>query len=240
MNMFYYHIKRHRYKIVAGVPIVVLVATSLSFSQSGYNLCVTPEETRYVTVGETVTLNLVAQADEPINVISTSVQIPTTLVDLLEFSKTNSVIDLWSDEPRTENGLLRFSGGIVRTGGFVGQGTILTLTIRPHTEGVAKFEISDSRMYAHDGTGREVACSTNALTLWVRPEGNPSPDINADARVNMLDIGILSTHLFFRYNSAYDLNRDGVIDFADMQILFSHLKKSGALESLALRTPALW
>jgi hypothetical protein len=240
MHMFYYHIKRHRYKIVAGVPIAILVATSLSFSQGGYSMCVTPETNRYVTIGDTVSLDLVAQADEPINVIGATVVIPTQFVELLEVSKSTSVIDLWSEEPTLTKDALTFSGGIMRSGGLVGSGNVLTLLIRPHTEGVATFTLQDSKMYAHDGTGREVACSTNALSVWVRPADHPSPDVNNDNAVNMLDIGIVSTHLYFRYSSKHDLNVDGKIDFEDMRILFAHLKKSGPLESLAITAPPLW
>ncbi len=232
MNMFYYHIKRHRYSIVAGVPIVVLVATSLSLMERPHTMRLAPEGQRYVTVGEEVKLDLVLESTQPVNVVGATVHVPSAQMKLQSLSTEDSIVDIWSEGPKVDGDTVSFSGGIVEKDGFTGTGTVITLITTPHTEGEAVFQLENATVLAHDGVGSAIAHSKHSLTLWVRAPEKPSPDVNSDSKVNLLDVGIISSHLYFRYKDEYDLNDDGAIDFADLFILFSNFSRGSTLEGL--------
>jgi hypothetical protein len=233
--MFRHHLRRHRYKLVVGVPMLALLASSLSFVRSADEVCIVPEDSRFVEVGETVTLHLIARADEPINVIGATISVPEETLAIRSIEYENSIIDLWTEEPTlTDAYEVIFSGGILREAGFVGEGQVLTLVTEPLMEGVATIDIHDTQMLAHDGTGRRVHCGANPITLSIRPNEQPSPDLNGDGVVNFIDFSILSARLFMPHDARYDLNGDGKISLADIGILIANMGSGITQSSLAL------
>lgn len=231
-----YELTRHKYKIIVGVPMVVLLASSLSVMRDPDEVCLVPDDTSYVQVGETATLHVVADADEPINVIGATIEVPEEYATISGVSRENSIIDLWSEEPTIEDGhRVHFSGGILRDGGFTGNGTVLTVTVTMLAEGKAEVSLKDVSMLAHDGTGRQVNCGVNPMTFSIRPEDHPSPDVNGDRVVNLYDFGLVSMRLFMNYNKMFDLNLDGKITLTDIGIILSNLGHgNGQQSSLAL------
>jgi hypothetical protein len=123
---------------------------------------------------------------------------------------------------------------VVSEAGFVGEGIVLTLAVRPTAEGNATVVFEDATMLAHDGTGMEVVCGHRPTTLMIRPAEHPSPDVNGDNTVNIFDFGIVSTRLFMSYNRTYDLNLDGKITLADVGIVISNISGDSPMSSLAL------
>jgi len=219
-----HHLKRHKYKLVVSVPMAVLLASSLSLMRDPEEMCIVPEDNTYVEIGETVTLHVLAQADEPINVIGAEVVAPEDYIRLISVHKDDSIIDLWSEEPTIESGQkVSFSGGVVQEGGFTGTGIVLTLTAQMLKEGRASIEFTDARMLAHDGTGRDIGCGRTPLTFSIRPKEYPSPDVNDDMAVNFFDFGLVSARLFWTYERSYDLNLDGRITLSDLGIILSNL-----------------
>jgi hypothetical protein len=199
-------------------------------------MCLLPEDNRYVEVGEQVTLHIMADADQPVNVVGATIAIPTDYLTVRDVSREDSVIDLWAEEPSVnEDGdEVRFSGGIVRDDGFLGNARVLSIIVEPIAVGNATVNFSDVEMLAHDGTGMEVTCGQNPIVLSIRPAEHPSPDVNGDKVVNLFDFGIVSARLFMGYERSYDLNLDGKITLADIAVLFSSLRsKQGDLPSLA-------
>lgn len=233
--MLHHKLKKHKYKIALGIPVVLLLASSLTLSRDSKEMCIVAEDNRYVEVGETVTLHLTAKVDTPINVIGATLLIPTEHILVENIVQDESIIDLWSEEPTlSDSGDLHFSGGIITDSGFLGEGRVLTLTTRPLKEGVATIVFTESTMLAHDGTGVEVACDTGPITLFIRPATFPSPDVNNDNQVNIVDFGLVSTRMFMKYERTYDLNLDGKITLVDLGILFSTIASSSKLGSLAV------
>jgi hypothetical protein len=234
-SMLHTHLKRHRYKVVVGLPIIVLLASSLSFMRSPEEICIVPEDNRFVAVGETVTLHVIADTEKPINVIGATIVLPEESLSLESISREGSIIDLWSEEPvLTEDSRIHFSGGIINPSGFLGNGIVLTLVVRPRTEGHTTITFEEVHMLAHDGTGMEVACGNNPVTLSVRATEKPSPDLNEDNVVNIFDFGIISSRLFFTYKKEYDLNQDGKITLADIGIVISNMGTASKQGGLAL------
>ena len=230
-----HHLKKHRTKIAVTLPIAFLLASSLSLVRNPDEMCLMSEDNRYVEVGEEVTIQIIADADEPINVIGATITAPPELISISSISRENSIIDLWTQEPSiTDNNAVTFSGGIVTSSGFTGNGTVLSFTVVPTAEGVAEIDFSDSQMLAHDGTGMPVSCSNSAIVLTIRPQEHPSPDVNGDKTVNLFDFGIVSARLFMAYERPYDLNLDGKITISDIGVLISNMRSSSNLGSLAV------
>ena len=219
-----HHLRRHKYKLVVSVPMAVLLASSLTLMRDPEEMCLVPEDNTYVEVGEVVTLHVLAEAEEPINVIGARISVPPDIVRITGVHKDDSIIDLWSEEPTiTSGGEVYFSGGVLQENGFSGTGIVLTMTVQALAEGRASFSFDEATMLAHDGTGRDIGCGTNPLTLSVRPKAYPSPDVNDDKTVNLLDFGLVSARIFWSYQKSYDLNLDGKITLADLGIILTNL-----------------
>ena len=226
LKMVRHHIKKHRVKLALGIPIAFLLASSLSFMRNPDEMCLVPEDNRFVEVGETVTLHVTAEADEPVNVVGAIIGYPHELVSVEDISRESSIIDLWTEEPYIdEENKIHFSGGIVSDTGFLGKGTIVSIVFKPTQEGTAEIYFEESKMLAHDGTGLEVTCDNYPITLSIRAEEYPNPDVNGDKSVNLFDFGIVSARLFMVYERPYDLNLDGKITIADIGVLISNLGK---------------
>lgn len=233
--MIRHHLARHHYKIVVGVPVLVLLASSLSFVRDPDQVWIDPDNHSFVEVGEAVRLHITAHATEPINVVGATVAIPTDRIVVDSLSKEGSVIDLWSEEPTQNGSTIHFSGGMLDRLGFQGTGILLTLVIHPTKPGDAVFAFHDVHMLAHDGTGREVQLDTKPITLAVRSRGASSPDVNGDNHVNILDLGLVSAKIFLGYRPLYDLNGDGKVSLADLLIIFNIMTRDSELGSLVLR-----
>lgn len=236
LGMVTHYLKRHKYKIAVGVPVVVLLASSLSLVRSQNDLYIVPEDSRYVEVGELVTLEVTMTAGQPINVIGGSIEVPGDLLQIEQISTATSAIDLWTEKPHiTESGLVAFSGGILTPGGFTGSGIVFELVVRVLAPGKATVALRDVQMLAHDGRGTKIASGVNPIVLSIRSSERPSPDVNGDKEVDFFDFGIVSARMFRRYEKNYDLNADGHINAEDLAIVFSNLIDESRLGSLAIR-----
>lgn len=204
--------------------MAVLIASSLSLVRDPAQMCVVPADNRYVKVGEDVALDVTANATEPINVIGASIRVPEDLLTVESLSKQGSIFTLWTEEPTITQGIVHFSGGIVSSEGFLGSGTVLTMHVRPTKPGDAVVSFDEVHMLAHDGTGKEVECGNSPITLLIREAGKPSPDVNNDKQVNVIDATLVSANIFLAYESLYDLNGDGKVSFDDLAVIFHAMR----------------
>lgn len=209
---------------MVGLPMAVLLASSLALVRKPTEMSIVPNDNRFVAVGELVTLQVVAHAEEPINVIGASLKIPEESLTVESVSKENSIITLWSEEPAYTNGAVHFSGGILSPSGFVGSGIVLTVQVRPQRIGDVQVLLEDVHMLAHDGTGSEVTSDISPITLVVRDAAQPSPDVNNDKQVNIFDLGLITANIFLHYEPLYDLNHDGKVSLADIVLIFQAIR----------------
>ena len=227
-----HHLKKHQKKIVLTLPIVFLLASSLSLIRDPEEICLVSEDNRFVEVGENVTIQVVANADTAINVIGASITSSSELVAIESVSRENSIIDLWTQEPEIlDDDTLSFSGGIVSDNGFTGKGTVLSFAVTPLKEGTATVNLEEVEMLAHDGTGMKVSCNNSPITLIIRPQKYPNPDVNGDKMVNLFDFGIVSARLFMTYERSYDLNLDGKITISDIVVIIANMNDEPGLGS---------
>jgi len=81
-------------------------------------------------------------------------------LEVRSISKAPSVFNLWAQEPSFSNTQGRVSfEGVVLNPGFVGEGTILTITFRAKTPGTAQWSFSSGSILANDGSGTNVLTS---------------------------------------------------------------------------------
>lgn len=96
-------------------------------------------------------------ADLPINASQTIIYFPIDKLEVLGFSKSDSIFTLWPEEPAFSNssGEISFSGGVPHPG-FTGTGNIITINFRAENEGVANLSLGEAQVLADDGKGTNI------------------------------------------------------------------------------------
>lgn len=154
---------------VYSAPVYVQAA-SLLFSQTA-NTC---------AVGTTCTATVRVSADQYINAASGVISFPPDKLEVRSISKSPSLFNLWAQEPTFSNalGTITFEG-VVLNPGFMGNGTVLTVTFRAKTAGTAGLSFSSGQILANDGAGTNVLTSLGTSFFTIQsapaPESAPAP-----------------------------------------------------------------
>lgn len=168
--------------------------------------------------GETFVVNVRLDNErECVNVIDVKVKFPADLIRAKDFSKEDSILALWAEEPviDNDNGTILFSGGIPAAycGGVennFGLSNVLGKIVFenfPETKSnfyaeVAKIEIlSESRVLLADGLGSLAELATSGVEVLIQ---SSAPELLANWETG---------------NSEYDLSGDGKVDAVDFSIL---------------------
>jgi len=195
-----------------------------------------------VNLGGTFTTDLILQADEPINAFTGYVYFDSTKLRVEKIDYNTSIADLWAEEPWYKNGdgTIHFAGGTTRQGGFVGSGTIISITFTSIDAGSADVNLDKIQVLRHDGLGTEAPLATPIDALFtitdaatpvekVQPmtavtvrDPQLTADLNQDGTVSVTDLSIFFVHLTTG-NRASDLNGDGRISTTDLSILISQM-----------------
>lgn len=242
-------ITQHKNKFfVSGTIIVVFFLAINTISLTNFTgtttLKIIPANERPL-IGETTTADIVVEAKEPINALEVQMVFSPELMEVVDVTFEDSFIDLWVFEPSFSNasGTVSFTGGTTRRGGFIGSGIIATITYRGAQPGKATVQFENARILAHDGFGTEIINETinteliiEALkqtggekaesipvSVVIQGEMPPSPDLNDDGDVGIIDMSIFALHLTGDYVYRSDFNQDGNIDLKDASILLSRI-----------------
>jgi len=192
------------------------------------------------TIGDTFTVTIVTDSKIPINVWQGVLTYDTNIIEIDRISYNTSVADLWAEEPWYSNGdgTLTFIGGTTNAGGFIGKGTLLTITFITVEPGNAKIAFKEKTILQHDGLGSTVpleqpidtiftviseessslaSTQTEDIYVAVVPE-TISTDLNGDGRHNIIDTSIFMTYLATT-NLKADFNQDEKVNTRDLSIL---------------------
>ncbi len=231
---------------VKGADIAALVAAATSsVANSPTTLYLTPYGDTTLALGETMQVDVNVNARVPINAIGTTVTFPVDSLEIVGISKKKSFLALWTEETaiNEEKGEVHFSGGTLQKGGLMGTGTALTITVRAKKAGDASLDFKGAELFGADGKGTLLESDTHPLTFAIAsqkeieavavnttpseegaaPQG-PSPDLNGDGKINLVDVSMEALHIFTWYNARYDLNSDGAITIADISVIFANFK----------------
>lgn len=116
-------------------------------------------------------------AGESINAIEGALSYSKDLLTLDSISTTNSVIDLWVEQPKEDGGRLTWAGLI--PGGFTGvrsafyegerPGSVFKAVFRVIHPGTATFSFSRAAVALNDGKGTAATLSTVPISFYVEP-----------------------------------------------------------------------
>jgi hypothetical protein len=184
-----------------------------------------------VATDDVFMVRVYAVATTPVNAISLAIEVPTNMVEVLGIDRGESVITLWTADPRYENGFVYLEGGTYRKG-FVGKHLIATINVKAKQSGLANILTNNASLLAGDGRGTEVTTtldersesrvkiSTAAEITAVDATIVIVSDIDGDGKVTLRDIQSFMTAWFSR-STRYDFNNDGEMSFKDFSILLA-------------------
>jgi hypothetical protein len=193
-------------------------------------------------VGETFVTTVKVKSTTPVNVFKGLLEFDPDKLTVTSIDYNTSIADLWAEEPWYSNGdgTINFTGGTTDRGGFVGEGTLITITFTAKGLGEAHVKLTDMRVLRHDGFGTEAPISAPIDAIFAVEEvvlsketvfngpldgpkvlvvsETPDKDLNDDGKQNMTDISIFMSDLISK-NLRSDLNGDGLVNLEDLSIL---------------------
>lgn len=196
-----------------------------------------------VLINDTLEVDLVVKSNTPVNVFSGELLFDSAVLKIKTIDYNLSIADLWTERPWFSNGegTLNFTGGTTRSGGFSGEGTLITVVFQTKTPGETLITMRDVRILRHDGLGSDADVGNPIDAVFLVEEEvlkretvfdrklstgpkvtvlqeKPSPDLNNDGKQDLLDISIFMSHLATQ-NKRSDFNLDGKVNLADLSIL---------------------
>jgi hypothetical protein len=150
---------------LVAVALGLLGAALTSGSGSYLTLTATPQT---LSPGQAVEISVDAFADTPVNAVDVLISLPTDTLEISSVDTGESVITLWTDDPKIENGKVALRGGVYRKG-FVGRHHLATLKGKALQNGTAEVLVRNMTFLAGDGKGSSVQLqnSTEKIVLNV-------------------------------------------------------------------------
>lgn len=221
-------LNEHKYKIAIGLPVLfTYLASAHLVSLYPNTLVLSSQEDPFLFVDETITLDLVLDASNKINVIGSTITYPPLGLSVEDIRFDDSPINLWVQEPVTQQelGVISFGGGIVldEEQGFSGTSTILHVTFKTLKEGISPIQLEGALLLAHDGNGTNVLTRAQNISIYTRGEAYPTPDVNGDGILTLKDVTETYLQTFTEYDHHYDINNDKQISATDVSLLYAML-----------------
>lgn len=214
--------RTHHRKIIIGTPIIFLLLVGSSRIIGGGNELYPTATKRFYETGDEVIVRIGVDTRVPVNAIGGVLAYPERFLELNSISRTESVIDLWAEEP------LRTAGTIVWGGGILGEksekplrGVVLTASFKAREAGKAILTVKNGQLLAADGEGTNIISAERSLAIYISAKGAATPDINRDGDLSIADANTLYLRTFRTYDARYDLNNDGKLNWDDMKTLLA-------------------
>lgn len=211
---------------VTFASLVALLVTNLTATQAS-RVSLTASE-QIVQPEQQFKIDVYIDATVPINAASLDVQFDPARVEVLGINRGESVITLWTEDPRVENNKVLLRGGTYRKG-FIGRHLIATIRVKALSEGHAAFAMANIQLLSGDGTGNSVPYSTQDnpprvtiatanSQLATETEVRSLADLDSTERITMREVSIFMAAWSNR-EVLYDFNNDGKMDLRDFSIL---------------------
>ncbi len=169
-------------KLLYNVVLLSLCAFLIPSFVSAATMRIAPAAAS-VTVGGTASIAIqVTSADQPMNAASGIVHFPADSLQVVSLSKSGTIISLWAQEPSYSNsaGTINFEGAVLNPGFTGSNGTVLTITFKAKSAGVAPITIGSGSVLANDGSGTEILTSVSGGNMSVTAAA-PAPAVTPSA-----------------------------------------------------------
>ena len=213
--------------------LAILGASVISSNDSSY-LKLTPSKTVVMT-GEVFSIDIFAYAHVPVNALDVKIDFSPGSVEIIGVDKGQSVLTIWSQEPKIESNTISFGGGTYRRG-FIGEHLVATINVKALRSGKTEFAIQEANLLAGDGKGTPVTVSREAKNIkqsFIINDQNSEPgkisaelgmkinaDIDGDGKVTLKDISSFMG-AWYAGSKTYDFNNDKKMNFVDFSIILA-------------------
>jgi hypothetical protein len=193
-----------------------------------------------VVVGERTFIDVFVDAHTPINAVNISINVNNPDLEVVGVNRGQSVLTIWTEDPKVENGIVTLSGGTFQRG-FIGEHLIATIVVIPKKSGKIDVVLASAEFYAGDGQGTPVvarqipkttfiAYDTATENVTIKEHLTKLSDIDGDGRVSIRDISIFMAAWSDR-SVVYDFDGDGKMTFRDFSIILSMAYQQTRLSS---------
>ncbi len=223
---------RYMFPVFIGL-FAILGANALSSIDESY-VKLTPDKTM-VMKGESFFIEIYAYAHVPVNALDIEVSFDPASVEIISVDKGQSVLTIWTQEPKVESNRISLGGGTYRRG-FVGEHLVATIKAVAKSGGKTEFMVKDAELLAGDGKGTPVKMAQNAdgsVQNFIIYNQNEDPakisaslgvgisaDIDGDGTVTLKDISSFMS-AWYNGSKTYDFNTDGEMNFIDFSIILA-------------------
>lgn len=109
------------------------------------------------------------EASGPINAIEMEISYEETKLEFVNSSNAGSIIEIWPEKPKAENGTIYVSGGMTEP--FSGGGAqVIHLTFVPLVAGETTLGFRKGSVFQADGKGTEIPLNKNETTISIAPK----------------------------------------------------------------------
>lgn len=220
----------YAYSLVFVVAIAASVAAVVSTEASYVRL---ESSEQFVEAGSQFRVAVYAFAHTPVNAVDIALQFSPENVEVLGIDRGESVITLWTEDPRVEDNRVVLSGGTYQKG-FLGEHLIATIRLQAKAAGRTEFLARDVRFLAGDGQGSQVSLiegsgtlsaiiydeNTDPATLTSDAEFVIVTDIDGDGQVTLRDISVFMS-AWSGDGQKFDFNSDNRMTFRDFSIILA-------------------
>ncbi|MEZ4104335.1 MAG: cohesin domain-containing protein [Candidatus Paceibacterota bacterium] len=188
-----------------------------------------------VIEGESFSVDVFVGAKTAVNAVDISVKYSPDLVEITGVNIGESVLTIWTEDPKIEKNVVRFSGGTFKRG-FMGEHLIGTINVKAKSTGQTELVLDKASLLAGDGTGSEVAFTNDSeigkTSLYIYSEGenlstvkalaelSVNTDIDGDGNVTLKDVSAFMS-AWHSKQKTYDFNGDGEMGFVDFSIILA-------------------
>jgi hypothetical protein len=233
---------RHLPKIAGPTVVAVFILSAFASEDLPVSLSFDGHGIEKLAPGGVAALDLIITAKTPINALEATIAYPDNLLEIFDVTRNEDTFSLWphseTHDPAVNLRELHVVAGTVRRGGFVGTSTIATLHVRAKSVGSAELSFNSIEVTASDGKGtpvparahpfaytiaeRRLSSSGNSASISVA-ETAPTPDLDRDGSVTIVDVSILLIRIFGPYDRQFDLDRDGALGISDLSAILARL-----------------
>lgn len=205
--------------------VAVIIANLTSTQPSRISLSMSDA---MVQAGQQFTVQVHVDATVPVNAVSLDVQFDPNFVEVLGINRGESVITLWTEDPKVIDNMVLLRGGTYRRG-FIGRHLIATVRVKAVETGRATFSVADAQLLSGDGTGDLLAYTTQDNVPRVTIVSTDTPlvseadlrtiaEFGPNERITMREVSIFMAAWSNR-EVMYDFNNDGKMNLRDFSIL---------------------